>query len=65
MQTYYNDTKKKRSKLNPIIGEIFYLFFFLRRDFPVAGTSCVKKSINLFAIDVNRGTPHKNHVKLW
>ena len=62
MQTYHKDTKKKRSKLNPIIGE---LFCFLRREFPVAETSYLKSTLNLFAIDVNRDTPHKNHVKLW
>ena len=32
---------EKRSKLNPIIGELFYQFF--ARDFPVAETSYLKK----------------------
>ena len=40
MQTYHKDTKKKRSKLNPIIVE---LFCFLRREFPVAETRLLKK----------------------
>ena len=37
----------------------------MRREFPVAETSYLKSTLNLFAVDVNRDTPHKNHVKLW
>ena len=54
----------KRSKLNPIIGELI-LSVFCTEIFQSLKQVTEKSVFNLFAIDVNRDTPHKNHVKLW